>query len=71
MTLGKVAAAALGLSLLAGCAVRERTTVGFEDPHRAWWSEHHPREAYDRSVAEREHREYCRHTPDRSCDGWH
>jgi hypothetical protein len=69
MTSGKVAAAALALSLLAGCAVRERTTVA--DPHRAWWTEHHPRDSYDRGVAEREHRDYCRHTPDRSCEGWH
>lgn len=69
MTCGKVAAAALALSLLAGCAVRERTTVA--DPHREWWATHHGQEAYDRERAEREHRDYCRHTPDRSCEGWH
>jgi hypothetical protein len=60
----------LALSVLAGCAVRERTTVGVADPHRAWWAAHHQHEAYDRGRAEHEHREWCRHTPDRSCEGW-
>jgi hypothetical protein len=71
MTLGKVAAAALALSLLAGCVVHDRGCVGVADPHRGWWTAHHGQEAYDRGRAEREHREYCGRTPDRSCEGWH
>ena len=71
MTLGKVAAAALALSVLAGCVVRDRDRVGVADPHRAWWTEHHEHEAYDRGRAERAHREYCAHSYDRSCEGWH
>lgn len=70
MTVGKVAAVALALSVLAGCVVRDRGTVGVADPHRDWWAAHHQHEAYDRARAEREHREYCAHTYDRSCDGW-
>jgi hypothetical protein len=71
MTFGKIAAAALALSVLAGCVVHDRETVGAADPHRTWWSARHGQEAYDRNRAEREHREYCGHTPDRSCEGWH
>ncbi|HEX6841325.1 MAG TPA: hypothetical protein VF113_07345 [Stellaceae bacterium] len=75
MTGGKVAAAALALSLLAGCVVHDRGDRGSAgvaaDPHRGWWSEHHGQEAYDRGRAEREHREWCAHSPDRSCEGWH
>ena len=71
MTPGKVAAAALALSLLAGCVVHDRGSVAVADPHRTWWSEHHGQEAYDRTRAEREHREYCGRTSDRSCEGWH
>jgi hypothetical protein len=40
------------------------------DPHRAWWEEHHRQDAYERERAEREHRDWCARTPDRSCEGW-
>ena len=71
MTFGKAAAAGLALSLLAGCVVHDRETVGAADPHRTWWSERHRQESYDRGRAEREHREYCVRSYDRSCEGWH
>jgi hypothetical protein len=58
---------AASLMTVAGCEVRERTV---EDPHRQWWAEHHGQEAYDRSRAEREHRDWCAHSPDQSCRGW-
>jgi len=41
------------------------------DPHRAWWEERHRGEAYQVERAEREHREYCRRSYDRSCEGWY
>jgi hypothetical protein len=40
------------------------------DPHRAWWGEHHPQEAYDHDRAEHEHRDWCARTPDQTCQGW-
>jgi hypothetical protein len=41
------------------------------DPHRGWWDERHRGEAYDNGRAEREHREYCGRSYDRSCEGWY
>ncbi|HEY7219207.1 MAG TPA: hypothetical protein VH985_12565 [Candidatus Binatia bacterium] len=41
------------------------------DPHRGWWEERHRAEAYDHDRAEREHRDYCRRSYDRSCEGWY
>ena len=67
----RVMAGGAAALLLAGCVVHDRETVGAADPHRTWWSEHHGQDAYDRTRAEREHREYCGRTPDRSCEGWH
>jgi hypothetical protein len=55
--------------LLAGCVVHEDRPVA-ADPHRDWWSAHHGQDAYERSRAEREHRDWCGRTPDRSCEGW-
>jgi hypothetical protein len=62
-----VAVAAVSMMGVSGCEVRE-TRVN--DPHRAWWEEHHRQEAYERERAEREHRDWCARTPDRSCEGW-
>lgn len=50
----------------AGCFVETRG-----DPHRAWWDEHHRGEAYESERAEREHREWCGRSYDRSCEGWY
>ena len=41
------------------------------DPHRGWWEEHHRGEAYQIERAEREHREYCKRSYDRSYEGWY
>jgi hypothetical protein len=41
------------------------------DPHRGWWDERHRGEAYDTGRAEREHREHCARSYDRSCEGWY
>jgi hypothetical protein len=48
-----------------GCYVDNR------DPHRGWWDEHHRGEAYDSARAEREHRDWCGRSYDRSCEGWY
>lgn len=55
--------------LLSGCVVRQEPAA--ENMHRAWWAQHHPHETYDASRAEREHRDWCARTPDRTCEGWH
>ncbi len=52
---------------LSACYVREDGP----DPHRAWWDDHHHGEAYDRARAENAHRDYCAHSYDHSCEGWH
>jgi hypothetical protein len=52
---------------VSGCYVETR--VG--DPHRGWWEERYRNQAYDSGRAEREHREYCRRSYDRSCEGWY
>ncbi|MBV8654152.1 MAG: hypothetical protein JO255_22020 [Alphaproteobacteria bacterium] len=52
---------------LSGCYVREEGP----DPHRAWWDDHHHGEAYDHARAESEHRDWCAHSYDHSCEGWH
>jgi len=67
MKIAYAAAALLTVVILSGCVVQPVATV---DPHRQWWDDHHPREAYDRDRAEREHRDYCGHTRDQSCEGW-
>lgn len=54
--------------LLAGCVVRQQPAA--VDVHREWWGQHHPRETYDPYRADREHREWCARTPDRTCEGW-
>ena len=67
MKFQSVVLAVAALIVVTGCEVRERTAA---DPHRQWWAEHHGQDAYDRARAEREHRDWCAHTPDRSCQGW-
>jgi hypothetical protein len=67
MKLAYAAAALLTVLILSGCVVQPE--AGY-DPHRQWWTDHHPQEAYDRDRAEREHRDYCGRTPDHSCEGW-
>ena len=61
-----LAFAVIAVLALPGCVVRDQP-----DPHRAWWDEHHHGEAYDRNRAEAEHRDYCAHSYDHSCEGWH
>lgn len=39
--------------------------------NRAWWEEHHRRERYAEERSEREHREWCDRSYDRSCEGWY
>lgn len=62
-----LALAALSLVTLSACYERETVAV---DPHRQWWGEHHRGDVYDRERADREHREYCQRSYDRSCEGW-
>jgi hypothetical protein len=61
-----LAFAVASLLALSGCFVRESGP----DPHRAWWDEHHHGEPYDHARAENEHRDYCGHSHDQSCEGW-
>jgi hypothetical protein len=49
-----------------GCFVENH-----RDFHRGWWEERHRGEAYEPERAEREHREYCGRSYDRSCEGWY
>ena len=51
---------------LSGCVVEPRG-----DLHRGWWEERHGGESYEAERAEREHREYCGRSYDRSCEGWY
>jgi len=60
------AAIALSLSLMSGCVVEPRG-----DWHRGWWEDHHRGERYEPDRAEREHREWCGRSYDRSCEGWY
>jgi hypothetical protein len=53
--------------VMSGCLVEPRGG----DLHRGWWEEHHRGENYDAERAEREHREYCGRSYDRSCEGWY
>jgi hypothetical protein len=59
---------AVCLLAVSGCYVVD-TRGG--DPHRGWWEERHRGEAYDTGRAEREHREYCARSYDRSCESWY
>ena len=45
--------------------------VDHHDFHRGWWDEHHRGERYEEDRAEREHREWCAKSYDRSCEGWY
>ena len=63
--------AVVAIALLSGCVVRDRERTVAADPHHDWWTQRHAQEPYDRTRAEREHRDWCARTPDRSCEGWH
>ena len=52
---------------VSGCVVEPRGG----DLHRGWWEERHRGESYQSERAEREHREYCGRSYDRSCEGWY
>ena len=69
MAFVRAAGAVMALVLMSGCVVHDRTTATV-DPHRDWWAQRHAQETYDRDRAEREHRDWCARTPDRSCEGW-
>ena len=71
MKRSRIAFALPVLVLLAGCVVRaEPAPLAYDDQHREWWGRYHQNEAYERDRAEREHRDWCGRTPDRSCEGW-
>ena len=63
----------LSFAVIAACVLSVSSCIVEPrgDFHRGWWEERHRGEAYDHERAEREHRDYCGRSYDRSCEGWY